>query len=62
MPVFTWNILLTSVMVLIAFPVLAAALMVLEIDRKLGSQVFTAGSMGVRELTGVGDVVPAAAA
>jgi cytochrome c oxidase subunit I len=46
MPVFTWNVLLTSVMVLIAFPVLAAALMVLEIDRKLGSQVFSATSGG----------------
>jgi len=46
MPVFTWNILLTSVMVLIAFPVLAAALLVLEIDRKLGSQVFSAASGG----------------
>ena len=41
MPIFTWNMLLTSVMVLIAFPVLAAALLVLEIDRKLGAQVFT---------------------
>ena len=46
MPIFTWNILLTSVMVLIAFPVLAAALLVLEIDRKLGAQVFTAANGG----------------
>ena len=44
MPIFTWNILLTSIMVLIAFPVLAAALLVLEIDRKLGAQVFAANS------------------
>ena len=43
MPIFTWNILLTSMLVLLAFPVLAAALLVLEIDRKLGAQVFTAG-------------------
>jgi cytochrome c oxidase subunit I len=95
MPVFTWNFLLTSLMVLVAFPVLAAALVVLEIDRKLGAQVFSAASGGallwqhlfwffghpevyivalpffgiatevlpvVRELTGVGDVLPAAAA
>jgi cytochrome c oxidase subunit I len=41
MPIFTWNILLTSLMVLVAFPVLAAALLVLEIDRKLGAQVFS---------------------
>ena len=46
MPIFTWNILLTSIMVLIAFPVLAAALLVLEIDRKLGAQVFAANSGG----------------
>ncbi|MFD3330948.1 hypothetical protein [Streptomyces sp. NPDC058701] len=37
MPIFTWNILLTSVLVLFAFPVLAAALLVLEADRKFGA-------------------------
>ena len=46
MPIFTWNILLTSILVLLAFPVLAAALLVLEIDRKFGAQVFTASSGG----------------
>jgi cytochrome c oxidase subunit 1 len=46
MPIFTWNILLTSVLVLLAFPVLAAALLVLELDRKLGSQVFSAANGG----------------
>jgi cytochrome c oxidase subunit 1 len=46
MPVFTWNILVTSMMVLLAFPVLAAALLVLEIDRKLGAQVFSAANGG----------------
>ncbi|MBT2443764.1 cytochrome c oxidase subunit I [Streptomyces sp. ISL-36] len=40
MPIFTWNILLTSVLVLFAFPVLAAALLVLESDRQFGSHVF----------------------
>ncbi|MFD3761475.1 cytochrome c oxidase subunit I [Streptomyces sp. NPDC058622] len=40
MPIFTWNILLTSVLVLFAFPVLAAALLVLEADRRFGAQVF----------------------
>ncbi|MFC5748234.1 cytochrome c oxidase subunit I [Actinomadura rugatobispora] len=40
MPIFTWNILLTSLMVLIAFPILAAALLVLESDRRLGSHVY----------------------
>jgi cytochrome c oxidase subunit 1 len=33
-------------LVLLAFPVLAAALLVLEIDRKLGAQVFSASSGG----------------
>ena len=46
MPIFTWNVLVTSIMVLLAFPVLAAALLVLELDRKLGSQVFSASSGG----------------
>ena len=46
MPIFTWNVLVTSMMVLIAFPVLAAALLVLEIDRKLGAQVFSAANGG----------------
>ncbi|MDX2550740.1 cytochrome c oxidase subunit I [Streptomyces stelliscabiei] len=40
LPIFTRNVPLTSVLVLLAFPVLAAALLVLEADRKLGAQVF----------------------
>ncbi|MEU0788178.1 cytochrome c oxidase subunit I [Streptomyces sp. NPDC006173] len=46
MPIFTWNILLTSVLVLLAFPVLAAALLVLEADRRFGAQVFNAENGG----------------
>ena len=46
MPIFTWNALLTSILVLLAFPVLAAALLVLEIDRKFGAQVFDAQNGG----------------
>ncbi|MCF6474069.1 cytochrome c oxidase subunit I [Nonomuraea sp. MG754425] len=46
MPIFTWNTLLTSMMVLLAFPVLAAALLVLESDRKLGTHVFDAAGGG----------------
>ncbi|MER7775859.1 cytochrome c oxidase subunit I [Streptomyces sp. NPDC096191] len=42
MPIFTWNVLLTSVLVLLAFPVLAAALLVLEADRQFGAHVFDA--------------------
>ncbi len=40
MPIFTWNVLLTSVLILMVFPVLAATLVVLEIDRKFGAVVF----------------------
>ncbi|MFI7632607.1 cytochrome c oxidase subunit I [Nonomuraea sp. NPDC049400] len=46
MPLFTWNVLLTSMLVLMAFPVLAAALLVLESDRKLGTQVFDSANGG----------------
>jgi len=46
MPLFTWNVLLTSVLVLMAFPVLAAALLALEADRKLGAHIFDAANGG----------------
>jgi cytochrome c oxidase subunit 1 len=40
MPIFTWNTLVTSLLVLMAFPPLAAALLALGADRRLGAQVF----------------------
>jgi cytochrome c oxidase subunit 1 len=46
MPIFTWNVLLTSVLVLMAFPVLAAAMLMLEADRKFGATVFDAANGG----------------
>jgi len=46
MPIFTWNVLLTSILVLMAFPVLAAAMLMLEADRKFGAQVFDAANGG----------------
>ena len=46
MPIFTWNILVTSILVLIVFPILAAALLVLEADRVLGAHVFDAANGG----------------
>ena len=46
MPIFTWNVLVTSILVLIAFPLLAAALLVLEADRPLGAHVFDAANGG----------------
>ncbi|MEU6659158.1 cytochrome c oxidase subunit I [Streptomyces sp. NPDC046821] len=42
MPIFTWNTLFTSILVLMAFPVLAATLLVLEADRRFGAVVFDA--------------------
>ncbi|MFD0856117.1 cbb3-type cytochrome c oxidase subunit I, partial [Actinomadura adrarensis] len=40
MPIFTWNVLLTSLLVLLAFPVLAAALLALQADRSLGAHIY----------------------
>ena len=40
MPIFVWNTMVTSLLVLIAFPVLAGALLSLEADRQLGAHVF----------------------
>ncbi len=40
MPIFTWNILITSVLVLMIFPPLAAALLGLGADRRFGTQLF----------------------
>ena len=41
MPIFVWNSLVTSLLVLIAFPIFAAALLALAADRTLGAQVFS---------------------
>jgi cytochrome c oxidase subunit 1 len=46
MPIFCWNILFTSVLVLMAFPPLAAVLLALEADRKLGAHIFDAANGG----------------
>jgi len=40
LPIFTWNILVTSLLVLLAFPILTAALLVLWVDRNMGATVF----------------------
>jgi cytochrome c oxidase subunit 1 len=40
MPIFTWNVLFTGLLVLMAFPVLTAAILALLADRKLGAHVF----------------------
>ncbi|MGO3180785.1 MAG: aa3-type cytochrome oxidase subunit I [Brevibacterium linens] len=46
MPIFTWNVLITGILVLMAFQPLAAALLVLGSDRVLGSHVFSPGNGG----------------
>jgi cytochrome c oxidase subunit 1 len=46
MSIFSWNVLLTSILVLIAFPPLAAALLALESDRLLGSLIFDPANGG----------------
>jgi cytochrome c oxidase subunit 1 len=46
MPIFVWNILVTSVLVLLAFPILTSALLVLWVDRHLGGQVFASNNGG----------------
>ncbi|WP_174864803.1 cytochrome c oxidase subunit I, partial [Streptomyces spinoverrucosus] len=46
MSIFCWTVLLTSVLVLLAFPVLAASLFALEADRKFGAHVFDASNGG----------------
>ena len=47
MPIFTWNILVTSILVLLAFPILTAALFGLLADRHLGAHVFDPANGGV---------------
>jgi cytochrome c oxidase subunit 1 len=41
MPIFTWNTLVTSLLVLFAFPILTAALFALLADRQLGALVYS---------------------
>jgi cytochrome c oxidase subunit 1 len=47
MPIFTWNTLVTSILVIMAFPVLAAGLLGLGADRTLGAHVFDAANGGL---------------
>jgi cytochrome c oxidase subunit 1 len=46
LPVFTWEILATAVLILVAFPVLTAALFGLKADRHSGSHVFDPANGG----------------
>ncbi|MHC1559734.1 aa3-type cytochrome oxidase subunit I [Actinomycetospora sp. C-140] len=47
MPIFTWNILVTVILVLLAFPILTAALLGLAADRHLDAQLFAPEAGGV---------------
>ena len=46
MAVFTWNILITSLLVLMVFPTLAATLLAVLADRQLGAHVFDSATGG----------------
>ena len=46
MPIFTWTILVTSILVLMAFPVLASALLALGADRRMGRTSSTRANSG----------------
>ncbi|HUP69944.1 MAG TPA: cytochrome c oxidase subunit I [Acidimicrobiales bacterium] len=46
MPIFTWNMVVTSVLVLMAFPVLTAASVMLFADRHFGTHVFDPAAGG----------------
>ena len=46
MSIFSWNVLLTSILVLLAFPPLAAAVLALEADRLFGSHIFDPANGG----------------
>ena len=47
MPIFTWNMLVTGILILIAFPVFTSALVLLWCDRNLGAHIFEVSGGGV---------------
>ncbi|WP_324785916.1 cytochrome c oxidase subunit I [Streptomyces sp. H51] len=46
MPIFTWNVLFTSILVLLAFPPFTALLLALMADRQYGAHIFDSASGG----------------
>ncbi len=46
MPIFVWNTLVTSMLIIVVFPVFAAALLALAADRMLGAHVFDPSTGG----------------
>src|SRR5699024_2408152 len=47
MPMFTWSILITNVIIVFAFPVLTIALVLMTMDRLFGAQFFTMANGGM---------------
>ncbi len=47
MPIFTWNIVVTSILILLIFPLLTAALLGVEVDRAFGAHLFDPANGGV---------------
>jgi cytochrome c oxidase subunit I len=47
LPLFTWGMLVTAVLILIAFPILTAAMVFLFCDRHLGTHIYTVAGGGV---------------
>jgi cytochrome c oxidase subunit 1 len=47
LPIFTWNMLVTAILILIAFPVLTAAMVFLFADRHFGTHIFSVKGGGV---------------
>ncbi|MHB8438621.1 MAG: cytochrome c oxidase subunit I [Acidimicrobiales bacterium] len=47
MPIFTWNMLVTALLILIAFPILTAAVVMLFADRHFGTHFYTVQGGGV---------------
>jgi cytochrome c oxidase subunit I len=46
MPIFTWNMLVTAILVLIAFPLVTSAAVMLFADRQFGSHIYNAAEGG----------------
>lgn len=47
LPIFVWNMFVTGLLILIAFPVLTAALIMLYMDRHFGAHVFSVAGGGI---------------
>lgn len=46
MPIYTWTVLVTAIMIIFAFPILTATLGMLSLDRIIGAHFFTSGFGG----------------